>query len=751
MHYLKLIMLCMLLCFTSQLSAEAICAEVKIEIPQRLTMERQAFIARLGIENEVDLEISDLSVTLEFKDDQGNSVQASGDPNASGALFFFRTDDSNGISGGVAGSGLVAANSSAFATWLIVPAAGTGGNSPLGKNYAVGATIRYTQGGETRSVNVVPDTIIVEPQPKLKLDYFLPDDVYSDDPFTPVAEPPVPFTLGVRVKNVGGGTAKRTQIESAQPRIVANAQGLLIDFRILSGFVQNDLVQPSLLLSFGDILPLKAKVGRWQMTTTLTGRFTDFETAFTHDASVGGALTSLIETVTPHTLVKDVLVNLPGRDTVRDFLARDKDTYRSFESEGVDTEVLNRTDEAQIEAVAPGRWRITLPSSILPSYARVPDPTNGRLQIQTAARVGGANLPAENAWVSKTRLGTAISFSHFINVYDPTGSGQYLITAVQTNQAKLGGEVFRDRNSNGSRDPNENGILNATVRLAGMTDTGDTVNRTLQTNPDGGFQFTELSVGSYQLQVDAMPGLTDGVASAGNANGTANPGVISNIRITENLVASNYKFAKLSLSANPLSDASVVLESLAPSIGTNQTLDVTVRVRNLGPDDASTSTLINLQSGLSLVSAQTSNGTFDAVSRRWQSATLIAGSDATLLLTVRANYEGSRVLEAATTGSLTDPLNANNVARLTISASTLAGDLYFRDGFENIKAVDKSVLAATVEPAKPQSFHFIGAERVFDSAAESQRPNQMERPDLLLGIEPLQSGFEETSLGFEQP
>ena len=223
----------LLLSFSSpaQVYAQAaVCAEVKIEIPQQLSMERQAFVARLGINNEVDLPISNFGVLLEFKDDQGNIVLASSDPQNTTAKFFFRLDESNNLTGGVSGAGTVAANTSAFVTWLIVPAAGTGGSTPLGKAYLVGATISYSQGGDNRTVNVVPDNIVVEPQPKLKLDYFLPDDVYGDDPFTPAPEAPVPFTLGMRIKNTGGGASRQTRVESAQPRIVQNIQGLLIDF-----------------------------------------------------------------------------------------------------------------------------------------------------------------------------------------------------------------------------------------------------------------------------------------------------------------------------------------------------------------------------------------------------------------------------------------------------------------------------------------------------------------------------------------
>ena len=109
----------------------------------------------------------------------------------------------------------------------------------------------------------------------------------ADDAFTPQVEPPVPFTLGVRVKNTGGGTATATTIESAQPKIVENQQGLLIGFQILDSFVNDQPASKTLLINFGDVAPGKSKVGRWNMVTTLSGKFVDFSASYTHDRPGG--------------------------------------------------------------------------------------------------------------------------------------------------------------------------------------------------------------------------------------------------------------------------------------------------------------------------------------------------------------------------------------------------------------------------------------------------------------------------------
>ncbi len=78
----------------------------------------------------------------------------------------------------------------------------------------MGATLTYSVGGQSQEVEVSPDTIFVKPMPDLTLDYFLPDEVYGDDPSTEnFVEPVVPFNLGVRVKNSGYGTARNLRIE----------------------------------------------------------------------------------------------------------------------------------------------------------------------------------------------------------------------------------------------------------------------------------------------------------------------------------------------------------------------------------------------------------------------------------------------------------------------------------------------------------------------------------------------------------
>jgi hypothetical protein len=407
---------------------DSICARVKIEIKQELTFERQAFDAEMQIVNGLDTNaLENVGVTVTFADDAGTPVRATSDPNDTTALFFIRVNSMSGINN-VGGTGTVAPATTADVHWLIIPAPGAGGTTPLGKLYLVGASLRYTLGGEQKTVAVTPDSIYVRPLPKLALDYFLTSDVYGDDPFTAAIEPPVPFTLGVRIKNSGYAPAKSVKIESAQPKIVDNKQGLLVNFLILGSFVNDQPATNSLLIDFGQIDPSKASTGRWNMIATLSGRFVDFTASYTHSDELGGAVTSLIDKLTTHALIKDVRVDLPGRDNVRDFLAKDGDAVRVYESDTIDTLVTDQSAAARLTGGTAATSNVTLALSAPPTagffYVKLSDPYQGTKVVGPVVRSDGKIMAADNVWLSKSRTGSG-PWQYFISFFDANTTGRY--------------------------------------------------------------------------------------------------------------------------------------------------------------------------------------------------------------------------------------------------------------------------------------------------------------------------------------
>lgn len=136
LRLIVLVILALVLPFGAMAQDEADCAEVKIVIEQKLSLERQAFDAHMIIHNGLDDALSDVSVELTFLDRNQQPVEATADPNAVGATFFQRIDRMTGI-GSINGSQL-AGKTDADIHWLIIPSQGAGGDSAEGRMYYIG-------------------------------------------------------------------------------------------------------------------------------------------------------------------------------------------------------------------------------------------------------------------------------------------------------------------------------------------------------------------------------------------------------------------------------------------------------------------------------------------------------------------------------------------------------------------------------------------------------------------------------------
>lgn len=414
-----------LLASPSAQAQETVCARVKIEIKQQLTLERQAFDAQMNINNALEnASLTDVEITVKVTEENGTAVLITADPNDLSAKFFIKVTSKQAIAD-ISGNGIVAPSSTAIINWLLIPAAGAAGDNPLGKKFLIGATLRYKFGGEVHTLDVSPVVVTVKPLPQLTLDYFLTRDVVADDPMTQAIEPVEPFTLGVRIKNTGVGTAKAVKIDSAQPKIVENEQGLLINFRITGSYVQDAPAANTLLINFGDIASAQAKMGRWIMETTLAGTFTEFSATFSHADELGGALTSILQATNAHMLLHDVRVDLPGRDFIRDFLAIDGDVLRVYESEGADTVVTNQSATATFAPGANGNYRISIPATAGFVYAKMPDPFAGTKLLGNVLRSDAKPIATENIWFSKTKNRDTNQWEYWINVFDANSPGVY--------------------------------------------------------------------------------------------------------------------------------------------------------------------------------------------------------------------------------------------------------------------------------------------------------------------------------------
>ena len=120
-------------------------------------------------------------VDVIFTDVDGNPVLASSDPENTDALFFIRLDSMENIDD-VNGNGTILPSTAADIHWLIIPTPGSSNGLESGTLYYVGARLSYTIAGKEKVSEVTPDYIFVKPMPEIFLDYFLPIEVYGDDP-----------------------------------------------------------------------------------------------------------------------------------------------------------------------------------------------------------------------------------------------------------------------------------------------------------------------------------------------------------------------------------------------------------------------------------------------------------------------------------------------------------------------------------------------------------------------------------------
>jgi hypothetical protein len=84
-----------LLGYSVSVKAQNICARVSIEITQELSFERQAFEARMTVENQLPQKLTDLSARILFYDEGRRPLAVAylGQPNPpSSALFFSRSE-----------------------------------------------------------------------------------------------------------------------------------------------------------------------------------------------------------------------------------------------------------------------------------------------------------------------------------------------------------------------------------------------------------------------------------------------------------------------------------------------------------------------------------------------------------------------------------------------------------------------------------------------------------------------------------
>jgi len=250
---------------------------IKLDIPQRTTLERQGFLADLQLTDITQNPLQGVTVTLHMVDGAGNEHAGE---------FAVTKPATHGYTAG-AGLGTIASGATAENRWVMVPSPGLGGAVASGQVYSVTASYQYTFDGAVVQETTQPVTITIYPMPQLRISYAIPRDVKA---FTP-------FRLGVIVQNVGYGPADNLQIQSGQPIIVGNASHSFLNFTLLGAHVAgSDVHVPAgnLTLPLGNIGPGDTKAGYWTFVTDTKGQFTGFDATYQEQPFQGLTLSPLI-------------------------------------------------------------------------------------------------------------------------------------------------------------------------------------------------------------------------------------------------------------------------------------------------------------------------------------------------------------------------------------------------------------------------------------------------------------------------
>ncbi|MDF0598562.1 Ig-like domain-containing protein, partial [Psychromarinibacter halotolerans] len=511
-----------------------VCASVRISISQDVVLTRQAFLAELEIVNETTKDLSNIALQIEVRDSSGNLVEQTEfgitDPFLDGSLTA------------IDGTGVIAGGESGSATFTLVPsrlAAASGEET-----YTISGSLSYVENGVQVAVPLRQEEITVRPQAELELDYFMQRNVFSDDPFTDdVVEVSQPFALGILVNNVGAGDATNLSITSAQPKIIENEKGLLIDFEILGTEVNGEGVAPTLNADFGDIAAGDAETAVWLMQSSLQGKFVDYDVSFTHENSLGFEELSLITETRIHELVQVVQDDRSGSDGLSDFLVNDDwetdptalpDTL--YTSDGEVLAVALATGEVADGVAGPSDLVVEVTATMAAgySYASLLDPGAGEYTIASIVRESdGKVLLDANYWQTDRTFPPSgrpeyEDVLHLLDHNETAGPQTYIVTYTAKNVGPTANDdtVLTDENTSISFDAlaNDTDPEGDPLSVVGVTQGADGsvvvgTSGTLIYTPDA--NFTGSDSFTYTI-VDGNGGTSVGTVDV-TVNDIANP------------------------------------------------------------------------------------------------------------------------------------------------------------------------------------------------------------------------------------
>ena len=415
--------------------SENTCAQVKLEIKQKLVLTRQAFRGTLTIENGSSNAIEDILVDV-------NATNMETGFMATSREMQIAIEKIEGFEGEKDGAWRLGAGKKGVATILFIPTKYAAPENLT--TYSFGGTLSFKDGSTTQNRSLYPVSLQVKPSPELDLTYFMQRDVYGDNPLTPdVVEPVIPAEFSVLIHNKGKGDANNVRMITKKPEIVENEKGLLIDFDIISsslnGGEKTMALDDDIATQFGTIAAGTASYATWDLTASLMGHFTEYDVNVTHVTDYGNPDLSLLDRVTIHELIHSMNATI-GDKVYRAWITNDVPDAEDapdhiYFANGTDEELVTLSEETRMERIDATHYRVTVPTNVPRNwfYTAVANPAGKYAKILSITdETNNRSLDAANFWTTDYTMKDGIDPQldyrlHIADIVSGKGTNTYIV------------------------------------------------------------------------------------------------------------------------------------------------------------------------------------------------------------------------------------------------------------------------------------------------------------------------------------
>lgn len=415
--------------------SENTCAQVKLEIKQKLVLTRQAFRGTLTIENGSSNAIEDILVDV-------NATNMETGFMATSREMQIAIEKIEGFEGEKDGAWRLGAGKKGVATILFIPTKYAAPENLT--TYSFGGTLSFKDGSTTQNRSLFPVSLQVKPSPELDLTYFMQRDVYGDNPLTPdVVEPVIPAEFSVLIHNKGKGDANNVRMITKKPEIVENEKGLLIDFDIISsslnGGEKTMALDDDIATQFGTIAAGTASYATWDLTASLMGHFTEYDVSVTHVTDYGNPDLSLLDRVTIHELIHSLNATI-GDKVYRAWITNDEPDAEDapdhiYFANGTDEELVTLSGETRMERIDNTHYRVTVPTDVPRNwfYTAVANPAGKYAKILSITdETNNRQLDPANFWTTDYTMKDGIDPQldyrlHIADIVSGKGTNKYIV------------------------------------------------------------------------------------------------------------------------------------------------------------------------------------------------------------------------------------------------------------------------------------------------------------------------------------